>query len=518
MIAMIAIDFPTRGVPPPLALHYDLNFDFGISFLSTLRSLLFFIAACLVFQILKMVYNCKLHGLRRIPGPWISCSTSLWICWQRWNGRTSYRADELLSKYGPIVRISPSIVLINDPEAVERAFVRKDLDSAPTSIRSLRIGRHDWVISYPQHPIARQRRYPVLMATTTKCMKFWHEAFAANVKKMVDNIAVSRGSKSEDIVHHLRVCTFRNSQIIMGGSHTDVKAGDLPHVVREYNYLVVWRLCLPAWAYSWLKFGPSAFARFRVNSSDRLFDVGDEICRQAEMSLKQDKRDAVPNVFQLLTDRNAKFHVQDWTRPELGAEIAGQILAATETTSSALTYIFYELAKNQALMDELYEELSATDSDEELDSLKLLDACMREGLRFRPPVAFTGSRLIPKGGLDILGYHLPAGTTITTQSLSTSRQRPDLFPDCHVFNPKRWIEGEQVAERRRLWVPFGVGARRCPGSNMALYQMRMVLFHTIRSFKITVAPETTPYNMEPFEASGFRSRTDRCDLTFTPRV
>jgi len=197
--------------------------------------------------------------------------------------------------------------------------------------------------------------------------------------------------------------------------------------------------------------------------------------------------------------------------------MAGQILAATETTSSALAFIFYELAKNPGLVEEVYEELQTVEGYNNLDSLKLLDACVKEGLRFRPPVALTGSRLVPKGGLDILGYYIPEGTVVTTQSLSMSRQRPDLFPNCDVFDPMRWLDEDKAEERRHLLVPFGVGSRRCPGGNMAISQMRLILAAVIRSFKISVAPETTPKSMAPFEANGYRSRYDQCHLIFTPR-
>jgi cytochrome P450 len=194
------------------------------------------------------------------------------------------------------------------------------------------------------------------------------------------------------------------------------------------------------------------------------------------------------------------------------------VLAATETTSSALTFIYYELAKNQNMQQDLYESLLAHEGYEDLDSVKLLDACIKEGLRYRPPVALTGSRMVPEGGLDVLGYYLPAGTVVTTQSLSMTRQRPDLFPDYDSYNPRRWLEEEFSAEKRKLLAPFGIGSRRCPGGNMATYQMRLILAATFRAFRITLAPETTPERMAPFEANGYRSRHDRCDLVFTPRL
>ncbi|KAL6158394.1 hypothetical protein ACJQWK_03181 [Exserohilum turcicum] len=334
---------------------------------------------------------------------------------------------------------------------------------------------------------------------------------------MVRDLGASDGKRSEDIVHHLRICTLKNSQIIMGGQAVDLDTKGFPRVVGEYNFPVVWRLCLPSWLFEWLQYVPIfSHACFRVQSSDRLFELGEELCRQAADT--QSNSDMDSNVHTLFTDNSAKYPTQAWTNPELAAEMAGQVLAATETTSSALAFIYYELAKNQQLQKELYKEVVAHEGYEDLDSLKLLDACIMEGLRFRPPVALTGSRMVPKGGLNVLGYYLPEGTVLTTQSLSMSRQRPDLFPDYDAYNPLRWMgeDDEFSAERRRLVVPFGVGARRCPGGNMATYQMRLILVATFRAFKISLAPETTPEVMAPFEANGYRSRHDRCDLVFTP--
>ena len=269
-----------------------------------------------------MVYRAHFHPLSSIPGPWISSATSAWIRWQRWHGRLSFEADKLMAKYGPIVRISPNLVILNDPESVEKVFIRKDLDTSPKSIRALRVGGHDWTVTYPQHPVARQRRHPVMIATTTKNLKHRHDIFVANIETMVRDIARSGGEKSEDIVYHLRICTLKNSQVIMGGSTVDLDPGDFPHVVGEYNFLVVWRLCLPEWLFAWLQYGPFSHARFRVRSSDKLFDLGEELCRQAAKGENAFEED--PSVYKLFTDPDAKYPTQAWTTPELGAEMAGQ--------------------------------------------------------------------------------------------------------------------------------------------------------------------------------------------------
>ncbi|PBP19145.1 putative cytochrome p450 monooxygenase protein [Diplocarpon rosae] len=480
------------------------------------------LASFFLFRISQMLYWSHLHVLCKIPGPRLPAATSLWIRWQRWHGRLSFEADSLLSRYGPIVRIAPNMVLVNDVQSVQSLFVRQDLDSAPTAIRALRIGGHDWTVTYPGNPVARSRRRPVMMATTTKAMRFWQPIFEKNIRQMVTDLGKTEGKLSEDVVYHLRIATLLNSQVVMAGSHTDLEPGDFPHVVGEYNFLVVWRLCLPAWLFEWLKLSPFPHAAFRVRTSDYLLNLGRAIVKEAEKGMRaekaqEDEKSSAP-VYELLVESMKRGDSGEAENSVISAEIAGQVLAATETTSSALAFIFYYLARDPSLVEAIYEELQTVEGLKDLEGLKMLNACITEGLRYRPPVALTGSRVVPRGGLDVLGYFLPAGTVVTTQSLSLSRQRPDLFPNYDEFDPTRWLnDDDQNSERRRCLAPFGIGARRCPGANMANYQMRMILAAAIRAFRLSVAPETTPVSMAPFEANGFRSRLDACRLIFTPR-
>ncbi|CUA69159.1 Sterol 26-hydroxylase, mitochondrial [Rhizoctonia solani] len=402
--------------------------------------------------------------------------------------------------YGPIIRISPNMVLVNDPTAVSAVFAKQNLDTAPKAIRALRIGGHDWTVTYPQMDTVRPRRQPVMMATTTRHLKYWLPLFETYVGEMVSNIMRANGE----------------NQVILGGTSVRLTGDTFPDLVGEYNFLVVWRLVFPEWMINWLRYGPSAKARYRIESSDLLYKLGEDLYKQAKATSGPIDEEEAPSVYQLYT-QNEKGGRIDWTHAEISCEMAGQLLAATETTSSVLAFIMYELAKNPGLVKQLYSELQTVTGNNELDTLKLLDATIKEGLRFRPPVALTGSRTVPKGGTEVMGYFVPEGTVITTQALSFCRQRPDLFPNADVFDPSRWLESEYLDERRKLLVPFGVGTRRCPGGNLAVYQMRLILGALIRNFKVVVAPETTPKSMQPFEANGFRSRYDRCHLIFTPR-
>ena len=73
----------------------------------------------------------QIEEFLKFIAPW--GAAPLWIAWQRWHGRLSLTADGLLTRYGPIVRISPQMVLLNDGPAVNAIFSRRDLATAPTA-------------------------------------------------------------------------------------------------------------------------------------------------------------------------------------------------------------------------------------------------------------------------------------------------------------------------------------------------------------------------------------------------
>jgi unspecific monooxygenase len=51
-------------------------------------------------------------------------------------------------------------------------------------------------------------------------------------------------------------------------------------------------------------------------------------------------------------------------------------------------------------------------------------------------------------------------------------QREELYPQPRVFRPERFLE-QQFSPAE--FIPFGAGARRCIGSALALYEMKLAL-------------------------------------------
>lgn len=102
---------------------------------------------------------------------------------------------------------------------------------------------------------------------------------------------------------------------------------------------------------------------------------------------------------------------------EMQTEIGNMIFAGTDTTSSTLTYLFWELARNEGwqsrLRDELNERLASEIHDlpvpkySDVVNLPILNAITDETLRLHPSAPASLPRSVPSDGRVIDGQFMP---------------------------------------------------------------------------------------------------------------
>lgn len=133
-----------------------------------------------------------------------------------------------------------------------------------------------------------------------------------------------------------------------------------------------------------------------------------------------------------------------WTSPN--------ILAGSDTTAILLRTIFKNLITHReslkCLLDEIHEaqtvgRLSPIVSWKESRQLPYLDACIKEAGRLHPPFGLNLERVVPTGGLEIYGQHIPAGTIVGMNAWAVHRDRDVFGQDAHLWRPERWLEGDE---------------------------------------------------------------------------
>lgn len=83
-----------------------------------------FNAVCALFALLPVYFAASTlyawSRLRHVPGPWAAGFSYLWVLRATASGQLAREYDDLVHKYGHLVRAGPELVVTDDPEVIRR--------------------------------------------------------------------------------------------------------------------------------------------------------------------------------------------------------------------------------------------------------------------------------------------------------------------------------------------------------------------------------------------------------------
>jgi cytochrome P450 len=174
------------------------------------------------------------------------------------------------------------------------------------------------------------------------------------------------------------------------------------------------------------------------------------------------------------------------------------MVAGNETSSNALTWVFYLLARHPEYIKQVRQEIATVIGDDAIDfkNLHQLELTLRvvdEALRLYPP--FWMIDRIALEDDEVCGIHIPAGTLVIPYIYGTHRN-PEIWTDAESFDPSRF-ESENRKERHTYgYIPFGGGPRICVGNNMAIMQILMIIVALVRDYDFELATDR-PVGIQP---------------------
>jgi cytochrome P450 len=163
--------------------------------------------------------------------------------------------------------------------------------------------------------------------------------------------------------------------------------------------------------------------------------------------------------------------------------------AGHETTAMGLAWALYLLARNPEVESRALEELDRVLGDRQvtaadIPSLPYLGGVVNEALRLYPPIWGFGREAIRP---TRLGPHpVPVGTVLWFSQWVMHRD-PRWFDEPQRFSPERWGDGLGRRLPRCVYLPFGVGSRRCLGATFAVWEATLLLATVLRRFELRVA-------------------------------
>ncbi|WP_067680937.1 cytochrome P450 [Nocardia miyunensis] len=160
---------------------------------------------------------------------------------------------------------------------------------------------------------------------------------------------------------------------------------------------------------------------------------------------------------------------------ELRDQLVTLLLAGHETTASALSWAFHELAADPLVQERAYR--AVLDGDD-----KYVEAVLKEAMRRRTVIGGAGRKLTRE--MTIGGWRLPGGTVVST-SILLAHRNADRHPDPERFSPERFLDG---ALAPNTWLPFGGGVRRCIGAGFSLMEGTVVLREVLSRYTLSLPP------------------------------
>lgn len=164
-------------------------------------------------------------------------------------------------------------------------------------------------------------------------------------------------------------------------------------------------------------------------------------------------------------------------------------LAGHETTSHALSWTWWLLAKHPEAEARLHAELDEVLGDrdptvDDLPSLPWTDAVIQESMRLFPP-AYAIPR-VARVDTELGGYPVTAGSQVVSWLWHCHRGPWFEAPD--AFRPERFL---QPTFPKHAYLPFGAGTRMCIGAGFARMELRLVLATLARRYRLRATPGQT---------------------------
>ncbi|CAL5370267.1 unnamed protein product [Camellia sinensis] len=171
------------------------------------------------------------------------------------------------------------------------------------------------------------------------------------------------------------------------------------------------------------------------------------------------------------------------------------IMAGRDTTSAAMTWLFYLLSRHPEVEQEVVKEIELVEGErlsgnESLKEMRFLKACLCESMRLYPPVAWDSKHAITDDWLPD-GTPVLAGDRVTYFPYGMGRMKELWGEDQFEFKPDRWFtepdkegRGELMQVSPYKFPVFQAGPRMCLGKEMAFVQMKYVVASILKRFEI----------------------------------
>ncbi|KAF2034988.1 cytochrome protein [Setomelanomma holmii] len=462
-----------------------------------------------VYALLLAIHRLFYHPLAKVPGPRLAALTGWYEAYYElfhsFGGQYTFKIKELHQKYGPIVRISPGDIHIDDPEFFDSIYTSREAFDKPEHLK-WRFGSPDALFSTPGHGLHRLRR--------SSQDQFFAKSRIQRLAPLIQDVADRMCTRLDcDFAGYRKVLNLNNlftsyiadvttqysfNRDFMYLSDENFKS---PFVQAIRGFKDIAQPCTQCpWLGQLLSFIPERVAVYlqpAMASVQQFQHDMRHLVREAQNDVKENKSQFADKTIMhgILTSGILEAEL---TVERLKDQATGLIGAGIASAQWTLTIACYHIIHDRGIWAVLRKELVEVMPDAnvapplvQLEKLPYLSACVEEAIRLAcgqmtrsPRVA---SRPIPYGA-----YTIPPGTNISLDTWHMHHNK-HIFPDSFAFKPLRWLGNPTAPSGKPLkhyMVSFGKGTRNCLGINLARAEITIGLALLVRRFEFELY-ETT---------------------------
>ncbi|TKY86950.1 hypothetical protein EX895_003627 [Sporisorium graminicola] len=465
----------------------------------------------------EMVRALLWSPLAKVPGPFANRLSSVPHILHTIKGDRIQWVEKLHRKYGEEVVLEPAMVISRRSAAVKTIYGNTALQKSAFYDGLGFSGLHKHVLQARDNKVAIRTRKHILTIMTKDNLFGLEPIFHRYLAKFKKGVDSNNDDGKVDLMLWLRLlamdiileASFGKDfgQLDLGG------LSDLTQAIFDAIRFNVIRALIPGFQTA-ATYLPIPVLNRMASSEARFLNLGTS-------GLETFK--SADNISHIMAPQALRpLFGED--EESLVKELAAFAIAGSDTTSTTLLYLFYELALHPTLQEALYEEVAREISAEHYDTisradvekLPLLNAFIKETLRVHPPVPGFLPRDVPATGIVLGGKFIPPGTVVSSSVHQTLRN-PDVYhPDPDSFRPQRWLE-DVTEDMQRSFIPFSSGLRTCVGMNFAWSEIYVISASILCTYQFKLPEETTLASMEMVEGFFTLPKSGQCVLQLVKR-